>query len=514
MPDRCSTRASPTSTGGRSRSSASPWSCSRSAGAAPASAFLVGFIAGESFYLVHIAWTALYLGPIPWIALSTLESLFWGVGGILITLAYRWVPRAFPTALGRLGLLPVIVAGLWVLREFVTGTWPYGGFSWGRVAESQSTSPLAPLVAWLGISGLSFVMVWLVAFLVELPFAVDVRIDSRALLAGIAVALVFAIPAWPATTHGTTRIAAVQGNGPAGYFDNAPPGAVFDTQVAETLRIPSSQVTGANKVDMVVWPEGSALPDPTRDPDNAAILDALSRKFGAPFVVGTITQRDDKLFNTSLQWEAGKGAVDYYDKKHPVPFGEYVPDRAFWRPFAPDLIDLIGRDYTPGTRDNVFDVERRARRHLDLLRHRRRPAADRHDARGSAGHPRPDEQRGLRPDGREPAAARHRAAARDRVGPLAGEHLDGRQQPDRRPGRPHDQLDRAVHSRVTWSRMCRSARPRRRRRCSAGGSSSWSPDSGCSACWSRSARVAPSRQRRAGRSTSVARRQRPSSPRR
>jgi len=320
------------------------------------SAFLVGFVAGESFYLVHIAWTALYLGPIPWIALSTLESLFWGVGGILITLAYRWVPRAFPTVLGRLGLLPVIVSGLWVLREFVTGTWPYGGFSWGRVAESQSTSPLAPLVAWLGISGLSFAMVWLVAFLIELPFAVDVRIDSRALLAGIAVALVFAIPAWPATTHGTTRIAAVQGNGPAGYFDNAPQGAVFDTQVAETLRIPSSQVTGANKVDMVVWPEGSALPDPTRDPDNAAILDALSRKFGAPFVVGTITQRDDKLFNTSLQWEAGKGAVDYYDKKHPVPFGEYVPDRAFWRPFAPDLIDLIGRDYTPGTRDNVFAV--------------------------------------------------------------------------------------------------------------------------------------------------------------
>ncbi|MFP3465376.1 apolipoprotein N-acyltransferase [Leifsonia sp. SIMBA_070] len=320
------------------------------------SAFLVGFIAGESFYLVHIAWTALYLGPVPWIALSTLESLFWGVGGILLTLAYRWVPRAFPTLLGRLGLLPVVLAGLWVLREFITGTWPYGGFSWGRVAESQSTSPLAPLVAWFGISGVGFVMVWLVALLVELPFAIDVRAASRALLGATAVALVLAIPAWPATTHGTTRIAAVQGNGPAGYFDNAPEGAVFDTQYTETLRIPRAQRTGANTVDMVVWPEGAALPDPTRDPETAGALDSLSRLFGAPFIVGTITQRDDKLYNTSLQWEAGKGAVDYYDKKHPVPFGEYVPDRSFWRPFAPSLIDLIGRDYTPGTRDNVMDV--------------------------------------------------------------------------------------------------------------------------------------------------------------
>lgn len=314
------------------------------------SAFLVGWLAGESFYLVHVAWTALYLGPVPWVALSTLEALFWGVGGILITLAYRWVPRAWPGVWGRVGLVPVIVAGLWVLREYVTGNWPYGGFSWGRVAESQSESPFAPLAAWLGISGLSFVMVWLVALLVELAFAVDLRAVSRAGLAIGAIALVLAIPAWPTPTHGTTRIAAVQGNGPAGYFDDAPVGAVLDAQVAETLKIADQ------KADIVVWPEGAALPDPTRDPSSAAILDALSRRMDATFVVGTITYRDGKYFNSSLQWEAGKGAVDYYDKKHPVPFGEYVPDRAFWRPFAPDLIDLIGRDYTPGTRDNVFDI--------------------------------------------------------------------------------------------------------------------------------------------------------------
>lgn len=321
------------------------------------SAFLVGWLAGESFFLVHVSWTALYLGPLPWVALSTLEALFWGVGGILITLAYRWVPRAWPEIAGRLGLVPVVVAGLWVLREFVTGNWPYGGFSWGRVAESQSQSPFAPLTAWLGISGLSFVMVWLVALIVEAAFAVDVRRALRAALAAGAVALVLAVPSWPAATHGTTRIAAVQGNGPAGFFDpNNVPYAVLDSQVEATLGIPSRQVSGRRQVDMVVWPEGSVLPDPTRDPASAASLDALARRFGAPFIVGTITHRDGKYYNTSLQWEAGKGAVDYYDKKHPVPFGEYVPDRSFWRPFAPSLIDLISRDYTPGTRDNVFEV--------------------------------------------------------------------------------------------------------------------------------------------------------------
>jgi apolipoprotein N-acyltransferase len=48
--------------------------------------------------------------------------------------------------------------------------------------------------------------------------------------------------------------------------------------------------------------------------------------------------------------------VDQYDKKRPVPFAEYVPDRDFWNQLAPDLIGLIQRGYAFGTRDNYFDI--------------------------------------------------------------------------------------------------------------------------------------------------------------
>ncbi|MDQ1587922.1 MAG: apolipoprotein N-acyltransferase [Microbacteriaceae bacterium] len=313
-------------------------------------AALVGFVAGLSFYLVHIHWTSLYLGPLPWIALSTLESLFFAVGAMLIALAYRWIPRVWPTALGRIGLLPVVVAGLWTAREAFVSVWPYGGFAWGRLALSQSDGPFAPLVAWFGFSGLSFVMVLVVAVILECMRETRVAVSTRAILAIGTVVLVLAIPAWPASTSGSTRIAAVQGNGPAGYFDVRQPGDVLNSQVSATLPIDNQ------KVDMVVWPEGAADIDPTRNPQAASVLNYLSETMQAPIITGTITQRGGKIYNTSLQWEAGKGAVNYYDKIHPVPFGEYVPDRAFWRPFAPALIDLIGRDYTPGTRSNVFNV--------------------------------------------------------------------------------------------------------------------------------------------------------------
>ena len=140
-------------------------------------AALVGFLAGVSFYLIHISWATEFLGDvIPMLALTTLESLFFAAGAVAITLAYRWVPVVWPSALGRLGLLPVVVAGLWTAREAWASVWPYGGFAWGRVALSQSESPINTLYAWLGISGVSFAMVLLVALIVAGVVAYPVNV--------------------------------------------------------------------------------------------------------------------------------------------------------------------------------------------------------------------------------------------------------------------------------------------------------------------------------------------------
>ncbi len=314
------------------------------------SALLVGFVSGASFYFTHISWAALFLGPLPMSALSILESLFFSAGALAITLSYRWLPRAFPTPLGRLGLLPVVVAGLWTAREAWASVWPYGGFAWGRVGLSQSDSPFSPLFSWLGISGVSFVIVLVVAAAVE-----AIRLDGvgRIVRGSVPVALaavVLVIPAWQVPSSESIRVAAVQGNGKAGYFDQRERGDLLQAQLDATAPLYGTDV------DVVLWPEGSSEASPIDDSYTAAAFDYVSEQLSAPLVTWAVTEREGKTYNTSILWDAGRGMLDYYDKRHPVPFGEYIPDRAFWRPFAPELIDLVGREYTPGSTDMVFDA--------------------------------------------------------------------------------------------------------------------------------------------------------------
>lgn len=319
-------------------------------GRRPRSALLVGFIAGASFYFVHIQWASLFLGPVPWSALSVLEALFFALGSVVIAVAYNWVPRTWPSPLGRLGLLPIVIGGLWTAREAWASVWPYGGFAWGRVALSQSESPFAPLFGWIGVSGVSFVTVTLVALAIEAVRVTAVARLTRAIIAVGAAAAVLIVPAFPTSIDGTMTVAAIQGNGKTGYFDQRERGDNLQDQLDATLPLLGEDV------DVVVWPEGGSDLDPLRSDYAASVFDYISTEFDAPFVSGTITERGENVYNTSMLWEAGEGAVDFYDKKHPIPFGEYVPDRAFWRQFAPDLIDLIGRDYPPGQTDAVFDI--------------------------------------------------------------------------------------------------------------------------------------------------------------
>ncbi len=152
--------------------------------------------------------------------------------------------------------------------------------------------------------------------------------------------------------EGKITIAAVQGNADAGLFANPDRGSILQNHLDASLLI------GEKDIDLVVWPENASDLSPFEYPQaREKIENFVDQQTGVPLIFGTITQRGNDMFNSSILWLPGVGPTDWYDKKRPVPFAEYVPDRDFWYQLAPDLIGMVSRGYTFGERDGIFDLD-------------------------------------------------------------------------------------------------------------------------------------------------------------
>lgn len=316
--------------------------------------FLVGFIAGQAFYISHIEWISLYLGPVPLLALSTLMALYFGLGTALTSWLYlRFKPKG-----NKVFLFAFIAAGVWTLREFVANNFPYGGFPWSKLAMTQADSIFSNWVWWGGLSLLSFIIALLGALLALLirHFG-DRKLPRRAFVAtALATMLIPVITPLGLTTEpaGEKVIAAVQGNANAGLFSNVEKGTILQNHIDATQIVFESELV--DEIDLLVWPENASDIDPLRSNSAREKIEAVAESVGAPFVFGTLTVRGDESFNSTLLWLPGVGRVDYYDKKQPVPFAEYAPDREFWRMFAPDLVDMIPKGYSFGVRDGIYEI--------------------------------------------------------------------------------------------------------------------------------------------------------------
>jgi len=311
-------------------------------------AILVAALYGAVFYPLLVLWATRYLGAVPWLALSIVEAALTSVALVPIALAYRWVPRAWPRA--RLVVLPVVVGALWTLQELFIGNWPYGGFPWARLGMTQSESPAASVASWLGVSGLSFLMVTAVALVIELVRARAWRRPAALVAPVVAVLVLLLTPLFPTAAAGSMRIAAVQGNGTTGFFDDREPYGVIQAQTEATEPLIGEDV------DLLVWPEGGVDYDPFQDENTARRLTRIAARVDAPLLANTATERGKDIFNTSFLWTPEGASEQLHDKRHPVPFGEYVPDRDFFYALAPDLVGLLSREYTAGSNPPLVHV--------------------------------------------------------------------------------------------------------------------------------------------------------------
>ena len=326
-------------------------------------ALAIGFVGGLAFYLSQIEWLSLYLGPIPWLALSTLEAGIFALGLMVVSVVWRWLDSRFSPGHRYKNLaIGLALATLWTAREWVSISIPYGGFPWSRLAQTQSDTFLAKWVFVGGLGSLTFVIAFFSAAILIwiLQYRASRALPDLATLSVVALLLIVPAALQPPVNAeaGEITVGAVQGHANAGLFANEVPGTILNNHLQATKLLKGK--SKFKKLDVVVWPENASDLSPFSNPSaNKAIRKLVDEEMNAPLIFGTITQRGEELFNSSILWQPAKGAIDYYDKKRPVPFAEYVPDRDFWYQLAPDLIGLVSRGYTFGTRDGIFEINQR-----------------------------------------------------------------------------------------------------------------------------------------------------------
>jgi apolipoprotein N-acyltransferase len=138
---------------------------------------------------------------------------------------------------------------------------------------------------------------------------------------------------------------------------NAQRAAVLANHVAATRALAADVRAGrAEQPDLVLWPENASDIDPFRSSAAYALIDEAVQDIGVPVLVGAVLQGPgDKVSNAGIVWDPQDGPGARYVKRHPVPFGEYIPLRPLVRRIT-DKVDLVPRDFVAGNAVGVLDV--------------------------------------------------------------------------------------------------------------------------------------------------------------
>ncbi|MEY3734128.1 MAG: hypothetical protein RL347_1487 [Actinomycetota bacterium] len=317
---------------------------------------LLGLVQGGVSFGILLRWLSV-VGTDAWILLVALCAAWIalvGAGQALVTRMRWW---------------PLWVASVWVLQEALRDRIPLGGFPWGRLSFAQTATTLTPWAAVAGAPAVTFVTALAGAVLAFAALALWIRPPGwrqwATAAAGGLVALALSGLLIPRPIVGQdlagpaeTTAAVIQGGVPTtGISVSDERREVLDRHLAQTLRLAEDVALGdVPAPDVVIWPENAVDIDPFVNSDVADAITAAARAVNAPIVIGAIIDApgdQSMIANAGIVWDPVTGPGDAYLKRHPVPFGEYIPFRSLIAPLVGRL-DRIPRDMRPGDSPGVL----------------------------------------------------------------------------------------------------------------------------------------------------------------
>lgn len=318
-------------------------------------ASLLGLMFGIGFVLALTVWMRA-VGTDAWLLIGGVVAAYYALAGLGIALV------------SRLRGWPWWAACVWVVVETAMSIWPLGGFPWTRLAWATVDTPFALWLPWVGATGVSFLvalagaaLAWVVGEGKARPVGAVVAIVAT-LLVGFAPVLFrpeSLTSSWEAGLP-TVTVAAVQGDVPgAGNDLVAVHEQVTENHVRATVDLARRVASGAvPQPDFVLWPENSTAVDPFRDVETNSGISRAVAAIEVPVLVGAIVDgpRPDAVLNQGVVWLPDGSTEERYTKRHPVPFGEYVPFRSRLSGLKIGRLEMIPRDMIAGTRVHPLDI--------------------------------------------------------------------------------------------------------------------------------------------------------------
>lgn len=289
----------------------------------PRSALHRGYLFGLGLFAVGVTWvyvaihefgnTGVILAAIFTALFVAFLALFPALAAFLTVRLQLFVPGGVVAT--RLLLFPA----LWVVAEWVRG-WILTGFPWLSLGFSQTDSPLR---GWLPIGGVYLVSLMCATSAGALALAgrercTNIIVGSVLLVLWLGGAGLSRV-VWTEPLAAPLRVALVQGNVPQETKWNP------DAMRFRLDRYREMSYRALAEAELVVWPENAVtMFYQTLAVDYFAPLRATAIGRQATLVVGVpVRDEHDAGYYTSLV-KLGTD-VQFYHKRHLVPFGEYLP---------------------------------------------------------------------------------------------------------------------------------------------------------------------------------------------
>lgn len=310
---------------------------------------LAGAAFGFAFMLVGMWWLEVIVPGLQF-AIAVAEMPFYALLGLALA------------AVSRLPVSTLWGACAWLAMEVLRGNVPLGGFPWARLGTAFVDTPVTAWARVLGEGGLTLVVA-LSALLLASALHGSRRSAVVSVLAGVALlggSVLLPIGVYGSTGE-TVTVGVVQGDVPGEGLDSfSEPEVTLRNHVRATHDLAADVRAGeVDEPDLVIWPENASDIDPLLDAEAGTAIQRAVVDVGVPVVVGAVTHgaRPDLVQGSGIVWAPDDGPTQQYAKRRLVPFGEFVPFRPALTSLVPMLEEETPRDFVPGDRPGVLDVD-------------------------------------------------------------------------------------------------------------------------------------------------------------